>query len=27
MDFSKIDDVFSKEIVRGREAYLDGQLK
>jgi len=27
MDFSKIDDIFSKEIVRGGEAYLDGQLR
>jgi hypothetical protein len=27
MDFTKIDDVFSKEIVRGGEAYLDGQLR
>jgi hypothetical protein len=27
MDFSKIDDIFSREIVRGGEAYLDGQLK
>jgi hypothetical protein len=27
MDFSKIDDVFSKEIIRGGEAYLDGMLK
>ena len=27
MDFSKINDTFSKEIIRGREAYLDGQLK
>ena len=27
MDFSKIDDTFSKEIVRGGEAYLDGMLK
>ena len=25
MDFSKINDVFCKEIVRGGEAYLDGQ--
>ena len=25
MDFSKINDVFGKEIVRGGEAYLDGQ--
>jgi hypothetical protein len=27
MDFSKINDTFSKEIIRGGEAYLDGQLK
>jgi hypothetical protein len=27
MDFTKIDDIFSKEIVRGGEAYLDGQLR
>jgi hypothetical protein len=27
MDFSKIDDIFSREIIRGGEAYLDGQLK
>jgi hypothetical protein len=27
MDFAKIDDTFSREIVRGGEAYLDGQLK
>jgi hypothetical protein len=27
MDFSKIDSEFSKEIIRGGEAYLDGQLK
>jgi hypothetical protein len=27
MDFSKIDDSFSKEIVRGGEAYLEGQLR
>jgi hypothetical protein len=27
MDFSKIDDIFSREIVRGGEAYLDGQLR
>jgi len=27
MDFSKIDEDFSKEIIRGAEAYLDGQLK
>lgn len=27
MGFSKIDDIFSREIVRGGEAYLDGQLR
>jgi len=27
MDFSKIDDDLAKEIVRGGEAYLDGQAK
>jgi hypothetical protein len=27
VDFSKIDDTFGKEIVRGGEAYLDGMLK
>jgi hypothetical protein len=27
MDFSKIDNEFSKEIIRSGEAYLDGQLK
>ena len=27
MDFSRIDDIFSREIVRGGEAYLDGQLR
>jgi hypothetical protein len=27
MDFSKIDPDFRKEIVRGGEAYLDGQVK
>src|SRR5437879_5752004 len=27
MDFSKIDDTFSREIIREGEAYLDGQLR
>ncbi|MBX9778235.1 MAG: hypothetical protein K2Y71_27955 [Xanthobacteraceae bacterium] len=27
MDFSKIDEDFRKEIVRGGEAYMDGQVK
>lgn len=27
MDFSKIDTDFRKEIVRGGESYLDGQVK
>ena len=27
MDFSKIESDFRKEIVRGGEAYLDGQVK
>jgi hypothetical protein len=27
MDFTKIDPDFRKEIVRGGEAYLDGQVK
>jgi len=27
MDFTKIDTDFRKEIVRGGESYLDGQLK
>jgi hypothetical protein len=27
MDFSKIDDIFSREIIRGGEAYLDGMLR
>jgi hypothetical protein len=27
MDFSKIDQDFRKEIVRGGEAFLDGQVK
>ena|ERR1700738_275247 len=27
MDFSKIDEGFAKEIVRGGEAYLDGMLR
>jgi hypothetical protein len=27
MDFSEIDDIFSREIIRGGEAYLDGMLR
>ena len=27
MDFSKIDDLFSREIIRGGESYLDGMLR
>jgi hypothetical protein len=27
MDFSKIDDMFSREIIRGGEVYLEGMLR
>jgi hypothetical protein len=27
MDFSKIESDFRREIVRGGESYLDGQVK
>jgi hypothetical protein len=27
MDFSKIDETFGKEVVRGGEVYLDGMLR
>jgi hypothetical protein len=27
MDFSRINDEFGREIIRGGEAYLDGMLR